>query len=209
MSMKRMGVGLVVLSLACVVFSGCGKGSEDKGPREVFDKAQDAVKKEDWKGLMATLTRESRQALTGGMVVGLVGLKQQAKMGGGAKVNIADVDAILAKHGVDEKAARENMMKLAFGRKPDAAAIIDLSKSSAAFVADGPPFVADALQYLTKTGAVPLDFGGDSKLEDLKIDGDKAQGRIMEKGNYIMVPFAKEDGAWKMDIIPMLMAGMR
>jgi len=206
--MLRIGSCLVLASALFVGGSGCGKSGGGSTPESAFNNMAEAAKKDDIRGFMSNMTKDSQKFMVGSMVVTAAGMKQASAF---IKMDTKEIEAVLSKHGVDDA---EVMVKLKSikGRDADADAVAGAGEL-ASMVKDGPGFVADINEAMKKMGkgkesSPAQDFKG-NKLSDVKIAGEKATGKIEKDGKTQDIHFAKEDGAWKIDIVPMIEAQMK
>jgi hypothetical protein len=188
--MYRVAPGLTIVTLLFLGAAGCGKTAESgKTPEQVFNEMVEAAKKEDGKALMATLTRDSQKVITGTMVV--------------AMMNMKEGEEVLKKHAINVDLVGE---KFAGG---DPATAMKSMRDIADLVKDAPGFVHDTIPVMKKVDPKnsPATGMSSAKIKDVKVEGDKAKGTAEIEGKTYELPFVKEDGMWKIDMVP-LMTGM-
>lgn len=173
-------------------------------PKAVYDAGFEAMKKKDYKTFMKCLSPESRDriiaefAAAGAVIRIMANLADDAKM----KDIADDLDKTLAKHGL----TKEAMAK--FGAAKDPKEVEKAKKTLAALVKDKPAFMGDVVKLLEKlsTGKGKPDEG---ELKEVKITGDKAQGKIVSKvnGKEMSQPidFVKIGGSWHI-VVPEMKA---
>jgi hypothetical protein len=79
-------------------------------------------------------------------------------------------------------------------------------------IKNAPEFVHEAIDILKtfskgKGGGSPEDEMPTKLVGDIKIDGDKAHGRVETAKGEDDIHFAREGGVWKIDMMPMLEKG--
>jgi hypothetical protein len=186
--MYRIAPGLTIVTLLFLGASGCGKTPESgKTPEQVFNDMVEAAKKEDGKALMATLTRDSQKVITGTMVVRMM--------------NVKEGEEVLKKHAINVDRVGE---KLAGGGDP--ATTMKSMRDIADLVKDPPGFVHDTISVMKKVDpkSSPATGMSGAKIKDVKVEGDKAKGTAEIEGQTYEFPFLKEDGMWKIDMVPLL-----
>jgi hypothetical protein len=203
MSDRRAVLGAIVLALFSIsTLSGCGGASAAYStPQATFDTAKAAVAKEDWKGFAQCLTPDSRDTMAGAMVMAGSMMQAFAGLGGDeGKKEAKDVEAVLKKHGIDEKSLEGP--PLGDAKTDPNEAMKKLSSS----IKDRDAFIGEIMTVMSKSGKMK-DKGPmtkDATLKDVKVDGDTASGTIATKadGKDVNEPikFRKISGAWKMEI---------
>ncbi|MDB4534256.1 hypothetical protein N9242_05230 [Vicingaceae bacterium] len=194
-SKKIFVVSTVVASL--LIFQGCG-GAKFSTPEKAFEAFNDAGENENWKKLMSCVSEESVDEMAGGMVfMGAMSAAMSEMPGGDEKTKAAakEIGDLLKKHGV----ADMKMDDMKPGSAPDPAALTKGIKNKKAFVID----MMNAMAKLGEggPGKKMSDAFGGAKLSDVKIDGDKATGKVVDKeGDESPMNFVKEDGGWKIDM---------
>ncbi len=203
---------LCAAALLLVGTAGAGGGKKVyKTPQEVFDAAKTAIKNNDTKTAMDCLTDEARDTLTGGvafmalMAKGFGAFAQKDE----EKEKLKKLDDVLNRHGLTEEYVK-TLPKPQIGKKPSPEEIKEGIKKLVAPIKDRGGFVADVLALLPskdgKKGGPFEELGGNPKLEDVKVTGDRAKGEMvgMKDGKEVRKPidFKKEGGGWKIDIDP-------
>jgi hypothetical protein len=194
--------------------SGCGNSTGGGAtPEAVFEKAAAAAKKKDWKAFCGCLTEESRDEMAGSLVVMTVmmkGVGGLAALGGEEaakemKDQMEKTDAVLKKHGITEESVGKVDMKTlaAGGRDKVKETMNDLLKP----VKDRDALIADILNAMMEgkdEKENPFKKIGDSKLSDVKIDGDSAKGTIVSTvdGEETKNPieFKKGSDGWRIHL---------
>lgn len=148
--------------------------------------------------------------MTGSLLAAAVGIKQFAAF---TKEDPKEIEAVLTKHGINEATVMEKMKSMGGpGAGKDAA--LTGATELAAMVKDGPGFVSDVFAVMKKMGKgkggdSPADTFKNAKLSDVKVEGDRATGKAEIEGRTRDIQFAREDGAWKIDIVPLFMEKMK
>src|SRR5262249_8454309 len=150
-------------------------------PQEAFEAAKKAAQKEDWKGVCATLTDDSRDMLAGALVMTPLRFKAVAKLAGpkGKEIlaKLKPRDEVLARHGLSETVLNNLLAAQADTDPKDA---IKLSvKRLLAPIRDRCAFIADmfnALKKVDESKARRGPINADAELSDVKIKGDTAAG---------------------------------
>jgi hypothetical protein len=193
--MYRIAPGLMIVTLLLLGASGCSSStsSSSKSPEQVFDQMVEAAKKEDGKALMATLTKDSQKVITGTMVLKMMDIKEGEPV---LKKYAINVDV------VGEKQADGNA---------DAAGKIKSLRDIADLVKDAPGFVHDTIPVMKKVDpkSSPATGMNEAKIKDIKVEGDTAKGTAEVEGQTVELPFVKEDGTWKIDLVPLLTATVK
>jgi hypothetical protein len=174
-------------------------------PEAIFKQAQAAGEKQDFKALGACMTKEGRDAMAGMMAFAGMMMQAFAELGGeeGKKAGQA-IKTVFDKHGLTE-----GVLKKLEG---EANPMEDPAKAIAALVKpikDRDAFLGDMMKALNSLGqgkaSDDMPFTKDAKLSDVKIDGDKATGKVAfktKKGDEKSedIEFKKEGGGWKIHI---------
>jgi hypothetical protein len=199
MSDRRTVLGAIVLALYSIsTISGCGGGASAaySTPQATFDTAKAAAAKEDWKAFAQCLTPDTRDEMAGGMAIfgPLMGLSDPETG--------KQIEGVLKKHGIDEKAMDGPPLGDAKGSPEEA------MKKLASSIKDRDAFIGEMMTIMKKSGKMkdkgPMDKT--ATLKDVKIEGDKATGTLVTKVDGKDVPdpnpvkFRKIEGAWKMDV---------
>lgn len=204
-SMLRIGSCLILASALFVGGSGCGKSGGGATPEAAYNNMVEAAKKEDMKGFMTNLTKDSQNMMVGGLVISSAMMKSTAKFTG---MDTKEIDAVLTKHGVTEDAVMAKMKDAKGADDP-----VSVAAPLAAMVKDGPAFVSDSFAVMKKMGKgmekSPADEFKNTTLKDVKVTGDTATGKMEKEGKTQDIHFAKEGGAWKIDIMPLVREKMK
>jgi hypothetical protein len=178
-------------------------------PQEVFEAAKKAAQKEDWKGVCATLTDDSRDLLAGALVMTPLRFKARAKLAGpkGKEIlaKLKPLEGVLARHGLSETVLNNILAAQADTDPKDA---IKLSvKKLLAPIRDRCAFIADmfnALKKVDESKARRGPINADAELHDVKIKADKAAGVIVTKmggkAQRELIEFRKVAGSWKIEL---------
>jgi hypothetical protein len=193
--MKR--IVALLAALALVVVTGCpkkdkgiGSGSSEtatggtaghKTPQEVFDAAKTAIMKDDLKTFVDCLAPESIETMAGAMACTQLPPKRE----------------LLAKHGLtDEIIKKLPKMK----GVPSAEDQEKIFKAWSVPIKDKAAFLVEVFAARLKEEKNKMKELGSTALKDLKIDGDKATGKIvgLPGGKEEPVEFKKmSGGGWK------------
>jgi len=124
---------------------------------------------------------------------------------------VQTIESLLKRHGLTERAIEDKEAKAseAPDNKASAKEVIALGEMAK----DRIGFLDDTLRTLKKLAPLeknPLEGVSTGTLKDVKVDGDSATGKatatIAGAEKTDTVHFRKEDGAWKIDLIPELEA---
>ena len=187
-----------LLATFAVMFAGCGSGGGYESPQVVFDAAQAAANKKDWKALCGCITPESRDKMAGGIAFAGAMLQQFAALGGEeGKKKAAKIKSVLEKHGLTETLKAMNSSPV--GPEEMTKKLLKLIKDRDAFLAD----MLTAMDDGNTSSNMP--FAGKATLKDVKIDGDSATGTVVFKKDdgekSDTMAFKKVEGSWKMDMM--------
>ena len=208
-------------SFACcllVGLAGCSGGSSSVGyesPEACFDGIRDAIAKKDYPKALASVTDETQNAFTAGLV--MVGSMMKAfggmaAMGGGpeaekAKAAVTAINDTLEKYGVtDEKMTalmEENGGMMGMMQGPPSEETI---AKMASVVDDKVGFILSMIDVLTTVGDGQgpdpqelIDALAKAKLVDVKIDGDTATAKVEVDGKDPQdIEFRKVAAGWKL-----------
>jgi hypothetical protein len=201
-----------VLLLAALGAAMAGERAQGFGtPQEAFEAARGAAQKGDWKGVCATLTDESRDALAGALAVLPSMYKAMARRAGPKEKTVLDklkpLDLVLARHGLNEKMLNNLLAERAESADKDEAIKLALPRLLApvrdrcAFIAD----MFDALKKVDEKHAARSPITADAQLNDVTLDGDTAKGVIVTRvpggrDRRDSVAFRRRAGSWKIDL---------
>jgi hypothetical protein len=205
--MKRL-IG-VLGGLALLFCSGCGQqGGGAKSPDDAFKAWTEAAGKEDFKAFASLLTKDSRSALAARFMMELT---NDLRVNQNNHDRVQTIESLLKRHGLTERAIEDKEAKAseAPDNKASAKEVIALGEMAK----DRIGFLDDTLRTLKKLAPLeknPLEGVSTGTLKDVKVDGDSATGKatatIAGAEKTDTVHFRKEDGAWKIDLIPELEA---
>lgn len=183
-------------------------GAVYKKPEEAFDAAKKAAGKGDYKAFYKVLTPASGELLTAQVALLCVAMKNAAavdKGQGNLSKQLKPVFAVMEKHGLKGDVVKKLKP---LGPKADAKEQEKLFKEAIKPIKDPAQFIHDALTKMQE--AYPKGSGGlkeiaNDKLEDVKVDGDKATGTAvgLRKGKDKPVEaktplkFEKIQGSWR------------
>src|SRR5262249_46649248 len=198
---------LAGLLAAVVAASGAAQTKVYKTPEDVFDAAKAAAKKGDLKAYFALVEPESVKLVAAGLA--LTGVNMRALSASGK----IDKDAskpsldVRDKHGLTADATK----KVKPGpMEKDAEKVIKAAKPLLGLIKDKSAFVADVLtasQKSSKKGDEDFKVLAKAKLKDVKIDGDKATGNVVNtiagKERTDPITFVKVGKGWliRLDIL--------
>ncbi len=193
--MKRFKNSVVSVALIALVCLGCGNGGEShSSPQAVFDAMKKFGKAKDYDGILKCYTPDSQDLMVGGMAIAASMAKQMGAMFGKAD---PEMDALAKKHGL----ATVDMKDMQ-GGDPSA-----MMKKLAASIKDKGGFMKEFVELMekkdkSKSASFSKSFEG--KLSDVKIDGDKATGKIAVtidgKETKNEVQFRKIKGSWLLEV---------
>ncbi len=214
--MRRYGLaagllaGLVVANAA----SADRGGATYKTPEECFQAAKKATAKGDWKAFVNCLSPKMVDQATAMMVI--IGAMSQDIMptGPGGADKFKDVKEplakVMAKHGLTMDVMKKMADDKVFPSPKGPPAPDFMTKITGAVKEkDRPAFLADVLGVIAPLMAKDnsgktTDFLANHELKDVKVDGDKAQGKVVtvkdgtEQPNPEPVMFERVDGSWRM-----------
>jgi hypothetical protein len=178
-------------------------------PEEVFEAAKMAARKEDWKGVCATLTDDSRDLLAGALVLTPLRFKARAKLAGPREKDILaklkPLDEVLARHGLSETVLN-NILAAQAETDPREAIKLPVKRLLAP-IRDRCAFIADMFNTLKKVDESKARRGpinADAELKDVKIKEDRAAGVIVTrtggKEQREPIAFRRVQGSWKMEL---------
>jgi hypothetical protein len=157
------------------------------------------MEKEDWKGFAKCLTPDSRDMFAAGIMVGAAFMTAFA--GDEGKEAAKEVEAVMKKHGIDEKTMEGPPLGDPSADPKEA------MKKAVAPIKDREAFIGDMMTAMSKMKGAKTKGGPmpkEATLKDVKIDGDTATATIVAKadGKDVNEPikFKKIDGAWKMEM---------
>ena len=198
------GVVLVGLTMA-----GCGEGAGGGGatPDATFEAMKKAAAKGDWTAMVAHTTPESQDVMIGGLTL----MTQFASALGGPDeaAKMKPVTELLTKHGVnvdikdDAKPAFPPPSPEEAEKKQK-----EMMKKMTANVKNKPACIGEVMATLEKSGDKKIADSNkeilDSKLSDVKIEGDVAKGKLTVtkdgKEKTEDVEFKKINGKWYADM---------
>lgn len=205
---RKLNLYVALLAMAPVALVGCGGGGGAGGaaaatydtPQAVFDAAKAASEKNDYKTVVGLMTSDTVDNMAAGMVMVGAMIKGFGEMEGAdekGKKAAATVSKVFEKHGLTE-----DMMKEKEGEEPPENPE-DAKAEMLKMVKDRAGFAADMLAAMAESEGEAM-LTADAKLTDVKIDGDKATGKISmtKDGEEDSKPieFRKEGGGWKIHI---------
>jgi hypothetical protein len=201
--MRRTFVaGLLILAVEAGGCSGHGTGVAGATPQETFDAMKEAAAKKDWNGMVSGMTPQTQDMMLGGMamMVQFMG----AMPGAGDKMKGAS--DILARHGA--KVDASSLMSV--GADPTKTNPQEALKKITGDVKDKVGCLAELMAWFEKNGDANTknnmrpDQISNSTLSDVKIEGDRATGKITSKvdgqDQTQDVQFLKIDGKWYADM---------
>lgn len=208
--MKRM-TGLLVFCLSSwlAIPAHAGKAAGGKTPEEAFDHLVTAAKSGDMKDFLSHLSKDSQKVLTGSVLVGVVAMREYADLfkKAGKEFDIKPITALLDKHKVDTASVAATLKKLEGAGKGDPKSAVTLVMRLADELKEPAGFFADAVDVMRVVAKDrgPAEKLKDAKLKEVKADGERARGTIENAGRTENIHFVREAGAWKVDILPMIL----
>ena len=215
--MSRLTVAGSLLLLAAVSLAIAGdRQPVYRTPQEVFQASLKAYQRDDYKALCTMLTDAARDQLAGQVAFGSLlnrnRLRASIESAPADKrkeiaAKVKSLDDVLSKHGLTEEALNKMKKKPADPKDPDPAKqmlqqLTAPIKDRCAFIVAMAPVLKKLSPDQGKGGPVPPD----SRLKDIKIDGDRAKGVIVYKDGgeeqREPVAFRKRMGSWKIDLPP-------
>ncbi len=179
-------------------------------PKDAFEAAKKAAEKNDYKAVVGTLTKDSRDTLAGAMVI----MGSFAKVYGAKfaktdeqKANIQQIEKILDKHGVSADMAKEAVELGLATKSKSQAEVLPAMRKLGASIKDEAGLVAAMMTLAEKDKKAkgnPFDDLKTAKLKGVKIEGDNAKGTIIvtKDGTEKSEPmeFRKEGAGWKIKL---------
>ncbi|MCE9546435.1 MAG: hypothetical protein K8T25_13090 [Planctomycetia bacterium] len=200
---RAIAVGIVLV--ACHGCKAPHAAVSYKSPQEVFDAANSSVEKKDYQGFCQCLTADTQDQMAGFLVLGPLSLEKMMMAlppQPSAIEAISRIDKVFQQHGVDTgKIDLEALGK--FPQKTPAEKSEEV-KRLAAGIKDKPAFISDMILAMESNAKSQGNFiqsrlpFGNSRLEDLKIEGDSATGTAVDKTNGQKTPvtFSKVNEGW-------------
>jgi len=199
------GVVLVGLTMA-----GCGEGGGGGGatPDATFEAMKKAAAKGDWTAMVSHTTPESQDMMIGGLTF----MTQFASaLGGPAEAaKMKPVSEVLTKHGVNLDMKLDDAKPTFPPPGPEEAEKKqkEVMKKMTANVKNKPACIGEVMAALEKSGDKKAADSAkeilDSKLSDVKIEGDVAKGKMTVtkdgKEKTEDVEFKKINGKWYADM---------
>jgi hypothetical protein len=195
-------VVLVALAAAAAPAPNYGRVKASCTPQEVFNAAERARQKGDFKAYLDCLSPQTQRAMAAGLALPCVRVRAPWKRLKGSEdrefqalaERYASLFRLLDKHGLTEEAS-----KAALEARTDGEA----RKALAALIEDPEAFLVELSAHEVLAGEVKgvlQETKSVAKLTGVKIDGDKAVGVIVHNG--VIINFVKINGSWR--IIPPL-----
>jgi hypothetical protein len=197
-------LGSLILS-ALLAVPAYSDGDKGKRPEDVFKAFAAAIKAGDVKSSVACLNRDSQSAAAALALFVACGDVVLDK-----KEVRAPFDQVLNRHGIPT----DNASRKSLSDRSDLFLEVignEFPKNLVALgdsVRDKPAFVADVFNILRELGLKADEFEGigAAKIEDVKIEGEQATGRVTIPGaegkeSTKTYYFKLENGAWKIDVI--------
>jgi hypothetical protein len=190
------------LLLAVLTFSVLGASTRETSkvhdsPEAVFTAVKSAMKKGDYKGVLACMSDDCQKLVTGQLITTGMMIKHFAPQdpSGKAAEMVKPVDEVFSKHGLTEQALKK--IKPAKDSKELAKSL----RSASELVKSRVTFFVDFNVMLAKADPrAPKPFIN-AALIDVKIEGDKARGTLVEKlqetESRYPISFVKLGGGWK------------
>jgi hypothetical protein len=192
-------------SLALLFCIGCGTGGGGaKSPDDAFKGWTEAAGKEDFKAFASHMTKDSQSAMAGWFMLELT---NDLRVNKNEDRRVEAIESLLKRYSLTEEAIDKRGARAseAPNNKEVAKEFIALGEMTK----DRTVFLDDALKTFKKLAPLeqnPLEGLSTGTLKDVKIDGDTAIGKatatIKGAEKTETVRFRKEDGAWKIDLIP-------
>jgi hypothetical protein len=205
--MKR-SIGVSV-SLALLICVGCGQGGGGggggaKSPEDAFKGWSEAAGKADFKAFASHMTKDSQSAMAGYFMTELTNDLRVNQINND---RVQAVEGLLKRHGLSQEAIEKKEVPL--GEAPDNKATAKEFVAMGEMAKDRTAFLDDTLRTFQKLAPLeknPLEALGTATLKDLKVDGDTATGKATATVNghekTDAAHFRKEDGVWKIDLMP-------
>ena len=191
--------------------AGCGKGGGGGGgatPDATFEAMKKAAAKGDWAAMVAHTTPESQDVMIGGLAI----MTQFASALGGPDeaAKMKPVTELLTKHGVNMDTKLDDAKPTVPPPTPEEAEKKqrEAIKEMTANVKNKPACIGEVMAALEKSGNKKAADSTkeilDSKLSDVKIEGDVAKGKLTVtkdgKEKTEDVEFKKIKGKWYADL---------
>jgi hypothetical protein len=181
-----------------------------KTPDDAFNAAKKASAKKDYKAIYNLLAPASQELLTAQVALLCVATKNAADVdpkAKGLREQVKPILEVMKRHGLSDEAVKKLKP---FNPKADAKEQEKVFKEAVKPIKDRGQFVDDALTAMRKVapkGSQNLDEIAKDKLSDVKIDGEKATGKVTgmrfdpkgaeKKQKTYTFSFEKIQGSWR------------
>lgn len=175
-------------------------GKVYKSPKAVFDAYTVAMQKKNYKVGLDCLTPESQQDLAAFSVYAMISIRKSSIVPEELKKAYKPVFEVMDEHGLTEKATADVEIEEIPLKLPEKArtALRKLIKKPATLMID----LTKASDKMDKTALGGAQAEAKTTLEELKIDGNKASGKIVTASNNFKmtqkVTFEKGKRGWRM-----------
>lgn len=189
-------------------------------PQAAFEAARAAMEARDWAGFTAQLTPEAQEQFAGTMVMTVVMMKAMSEAFGGMAKDMADgmadavgadaagvqmpdvaesepvkaLDALLARHGIDEKSLSDHPQAMLAGDPGAGLAML------AAPIEDKAAFIVEAFEALEESNQDTSPPQVKGTLRDVVVDGDTATATLVKDDGEEPIEFRRIDGSWRMGL---------
>ena len=190
---------IAMLVLIPLVSSGCNSTTKEENvskvkyssPQSVFDAAKTSVDNNDWLAFCLCLDPDSRDKFTASFAMRAV-FNAEFADGDAGKKQSADIKAVFAKHGITEEMLGEDSDPARSMEE----AMMEFIKP----IKDRMAFVKDMGEVNGEELKKSWPIKGDTKLSDVKIDGETAKGtmsfKMGDRERTDTLDFKMADGNW-------------
>ena len=186
--------GVVFPLLLLGSLAGCGKGPQDS-PEAAYYAMWNAMQSEDWATACSYWSSDSVDIMAATMVMSANGQRMMSAFSSDSKAALEEVDAVFAKHGVDQIQVTLSLDKEAMRE------MVTPIKDRAQFVAD--MIAANPATYR------PAVYPQKPRIEDVRITEDIATATLVgADGEETPIDFKKEAAGWKVVIMEPLLDSM-
>ncbi len=207
---RFLGLAVAAAAAGAVMAGGSAVYST---PQAAFDAAKRAAEKDDVRGFCGVLDDETRDTIAGGLLVNAAFFTRElgpklAKTDD-EKAQLKRVETILARHGFTADALQAIVTKAKELQGKDSAEVLPEVVKWLKPARDRCALVADLLALGGKEKkASPLTDVKNSRLDEVKVEGNVARGTVLikrdDKENTEPIEFRKQGGGWRihLDLAP-------
>jgi len=203
MRMYQPALGVLLFAVLAPAAGAQGErrdaGAAYNSPQAVFDAAQAAQKKDDYKTFVACFTPEAQKDMAAGLAFHALTQQAAARNDEKLRTQLKPILDALTKNGLTDEVGKKVKLNPASPQEAE-----KVQKEVQGLIKDPAAFAVDLMTAYSRTepfNRKPPDMPT-PQLTDVKVDGDKARGTIVVKvqGQELKQPaeFAKVGGSWKL-----------